>query len=245
MSGDGQRVIHEDVPVRPASTVVLLRDGRSGLQTLMLRRNKALIFAGGAWVFPGGALEEGDFGPDADDLEFAARNAAAREAAEESGLAPHPEHMVQLSHWTTPVGEPKRFSTWIFAAPVASDDEVMIDGSEIHDSSWLGVREAVSRHEAGQMNMLPPTYITLCNLARYDSVRQLIDTERETPVPEVFPRFTVDGDQVVVLFRGDSGYATGDAGTPGARHRAGLVEGTWAYTYQDVDAQYAPLMPLD
>ena len=38
----------EEIPVRPASTVVLLRDGDSGLETLMLKRNKALIFAGGA-----------------------------------------------------------------------------------------------------------------------------------------------------------------------------------------------------
>ena len=46
---------------RPASTVVLLRDGDQGLETLMLRRNKALLFAGGYWVFPGGALEPQDW----------------------------------------------------------------------------------------------------------------------------------------------------------------------------------------
>ena len=47
-----------EVPeARPASTVVLLRDTTNGLETLMLKRNKALIFAGGAWVFPGGALD--------------------------------------------------------------------------------------------------------------------------------------------------------------------------------------------
>ena len=51
-----------DIPeARPASTVVLLRDSDSGLETLLLKRNKALLFAGGLWVFPGGALDPEDF----------------------------------------------------------------------------------------------------------------------------------------------------------------------------------------
>ena len=39
-------------PAIPAATVVLLRDAPGGLETLMLRRNSKLAFAGGAWVFP-------------------------------------------------------------------------------------------------------------------------------------------------------------------------------------------------
>lgn len=235
----------EEVPVRPASTVVLLRDSDDGLETLMLRRNKALIFAGGAWVFPGGALEKSDYAEAEEDIELAARQAAAREAKEESGLEPCPDNMVLLSHWTTPVGEPRRFSTWIYAAPVASDDDVVIDGSEIHDSNWMSVRSAAQQHEAGKMNMLPPTYITLRNLARYASVAEAIEAERSTPVPEVFPMFTTDGDQVVVLFRGDAGYGASDGAARGPRHRAALNETTWQYEYENVDPQYAPLLPLE
>jgi len=245
MSSSDTPVLHEDVPVRPASTVVLLRDSDEGLQTLMLRRNKALLFAGGAWVFPGGALEPADYMGDENDVEAAARRAAAREAQEESALRPLPEKMVQLSHWTTPVGEPKRFSTWIYAAPIVSDDDVVIDGSEIHDSNWLLVRDVVRLHEAGDMNMLPPTYITLCTLAKYERVEEVIESEKSTPIPEVFPKFTVDGEQVVVLFRGDAGYASGDASAPGARHRAALAGSTWKYRYEGVDTEFAPLLPLD
>ena len=43
----------------PAATVVLLRDGADGVETLMLRRDVNLAFAGGAWVFPGGRLDPG------------------------------------------------------------------------------------------------------------------------------------------------------------------------------------------
>ena len=55
-----EATVSDEPEVRFASTVVLLRDTPGGLQTLMLRRNKALVFAGGAWVFPGGALDPQD-----------------------------------------------------------------------------------------------------------------------------------------------------------------------------------------
>lgn len=227
---------------RPASTVVLLRDGASGLETLMLRRNKALLFAGGLWVFPGGALDEADFCADSSDIEAAARIAAAREAQEEAGLVPKLEDMVLLSHWTTPVQEPKRFATWIYAAPVAADEEVVIDGGEIHDSRWLSVGAVIKAHERGEMGMLPPTYLTLCTLAHYTTVTQLVAAERTAPVPEVFPVFATQGESVAVMFRGDAGYDSGDGTLPGPRHRAILRDKTWTYYHDDVDPAYPPLI---
>lgn len=228
--------------VRPASTVVLLRDTPEGLETLLLRRNRALIFAGGAWVFPGGSLDPEDHAAADGDIERASKIAAAREAHEESGLSPRIEDMVLLSHWTTPVGEPRRFSTWIYAAPLAADIEVVIDGSEIHDSRWLLVRDAIAEHEAGELNMLPPTYFTLMNLDRYDNVAQMVETERHSPVPEVFPVFSNDGEQAMVMFRGDAGYESGNGDVSGSRHRAVLRGEHWQYEYRDVDDRYPPLL---
>jgi glyoxylase-like metal-dependent hydrolase (beta-lactamase superfamily II)/8-oxo-dGTP pyrophosphatase MutT (NUDIX family) len=47
-------------PVRPAATLVVVRDGARGLEVLLMRRTRALAFAPGAHVFPGGAVEPGD-----------------------------------------------------------------------------------------------------------------------------------------------------------------------------------------
>jgi len=234
----------EVIEVRPASTVVLLRDTPTGLETLLLKRNKALIFAGGAWVFPGGALDAQDLAAAGGDVDMASRIAAAREAHEESGLSPQLEDMVLLSHWTTPLGEPRRFSTWIYAAPLAVDTEVVIDGSEIHESRWLSVREAVIEHEAGGLGMLPPTYFTLLALSRYDNVAQMVAVERDSPVPEVLPVFASDGDQLMVMFNGDAGYESTDGSIAGARHRAVLRGACWRYQYCDVDPAYPPLIPV-
>src|SRR5260221_14258612 len=51
----------EIVP-RPAATVLLVRDGPSGLEVLMVTRNVASDFASGALVFPGGRVDTADGG---------------------------------------------------------------------------------------------------------------------------------------------------------------------------------------
>lgn len=78
-------------PAIPAATLVLIRD-RAGTAPylLMVERAKAMVFAGGALVFPGGRIDRGDYtlaatlGLDADD--GAARIAAIRETIEEAGV---------------------------------------------------------------------------------------------------------------------------------------------------------------
>jgi len=47
-------------PVRPAATVLLLRDGPHGLEVLMTRRSLTASFAPGAYVFPGGGIDAAD-----------------------------------------------------------------------------------------------------------------------------------------------------------------------------------------
>ena len=71
-------------PPRPAATVVPLRDGNDGLETLMLSRNSKIAF-GGMWVFPGGRVDEAD--RVGSDERAGARRAAVRESFEEAGLA--------------------------------------------------------------------------------------------------------------------------------------------------------------
>jgi len=50
----------EPAPLRPAATVLLLRDGASGVEVLMTRRSATASFAPGAYVFPGGGIDAAD-----------------------------------------------------------------------------------------------------------------------------------------------------------------------------------------
>jgi 8-oxo-dGTP pyrophosphatase MutT (NUDIX family) len=52
--------VRDPVPVRDAATVMLVQDGGAGLQVFMVRRSLSLVFGAGAYVFPGGALDDGD-----------------------------------------------------------------------------------------------------------------------------------------------------------------------------------------
>ena len=72
-----------DVPARPASTVMLLRDVDDGVEVFMLRRTAAAAFAGGMYVFPGGRVDPGD-GEEGSDEAYSI--AAIRECFEEAGV---------------------------------------------------------------------------------------------------------------------------------------------------------------
>jgi glyoxylase-like metal-dependent hydrolase (beta-lactamase superfamily II)/8-oxo-dGTP pyrophosphatase MutT (NUDIX family) len=50
----------DPVQPRPAATVILLRDGSDGLEILMTRRSLQASFAPGAYVFPGGRVDDAD-----------------------------------------------------------------------------------------------------------------------------------------------------------------------------------------
>jgi 8-oxo-dGTP pyrophosphatase MutT (NUDIX family) len=223
---------------RPASTVVLLRDGEQGVETLLLKRNKALIFAGGLWVFPGGAIDPQDLEAAGGEEKAASRLAAAREAQEESGLQPCLDDMLQLSHWTTPVVEPKRFSTWFYVAPVACDGDVVIDGSEIHDSQWISIKDAILGHERGDLGMFPPTYLTLIYLSRYHTVADVLRGEAETVPAEVLPVMGKCNEEMVLMLEGDAGYESGDPSTEGPQHRTTLRDGYWQYVVECAEENF-------
>jgi 8-oxo-dGTP pyrophosphatase MutT (NUDIX family) len=52
--------VTDDVPIRDAATVVLLRDGAAGLESWLLTRVKQMAFAAGMTVFPGGRVDDAD-----------------------------------------------------------------------------------------------------------------------------------------------------------------------------------------
>ena len=60
MSADTSPSSAREVVMRDAATVLILRDGLDGLEVFMLKRNLNSDFVGGAYVFPGGAVDPAD-----------------------------------------------------------------------------------------------------------------------------------------------------------------------------------------
>lgn len=213
----------------PAATVVLLRDGPGGLEVLMLRRSSALAFAGGMWVFPGGRVDPEDFAAGPTDELSAARRAAVREAEEEAGLVVGEGGLLPWSHWTPPAEVPRRFATWFFVTR-APEGDVTVDGGEIHDHRWVAPREVLRQRD---IELIPPTWITLAQLAAHDRVESVLD-EARSRAPEVFQtRIAPEAGGAVALYEGDAGYRDGNTQRPGPRHRLHMTRSGWRYERPD------------
>jgi 8-oxo-dGTP pyrophosphatase MutT (NUDIX family) len=215
--------------IRQAATVVLLRQGKGGLETLMLRRNAAVLFAGGLWVFPGGRIDIEDFAGDPTDVLAAAKRAAVRETREEAGLDIEGHELHYFAHWTTPTREVKRYATWFFATLIDTADSVEVDGQEIEEHQWMTPAAAVAAHRAQQLDMLPPTVIALLELETCRTIDDVWDMYRDRQVEEITPKFFPQAGQPCTLYPGDAGYEAGDPDIPGARHRSVRKVDGWYY----------------
>ena len=160
----------------------------------------------------------------------AARQAAVRETLEETGLVVSIDDMVCFSHWIPPPIAPKRFATWFFVVAAPQDQEVVVDGGEITDHVWIKPQDKMRMRNAGEEDdMLPPTYVTLAELASKDSVAELLEFAKARKPPLYATKIAISGEDAVSLWAGDAGYETGDADAPGPRHRLVMSDENWEY----------------
>jgi 8-oxo-dGTP pyrophosphatase MutT (NUDIX family) len=187
---------------RQAATVILLRGGDTTLEVLLVQRNPAARFMGGAWVFPGGAVDahEGE-GEDAHRL------AAVRELEEEAAIAGvDPDSLVRFSQWITPPQVKVRFDTHFFLAPAPEGVEPRVDGQECVAFGWFTPPAALDAHRAGELLLVFPTIKHLEQLSAFGSAEELLAFARGREVVAVEPRVVMGGEQARILLPGEPGY---------------------------------------
>ena len=188
----------ETVP-RPAATVILLRGGADALEVLLVKRNPAARFMGGAWVFPGGAVsgEDGSGDP-------ASRAAALREVEEETGIRlSSREELVPFSRWITPPEVKIRFDAWFYLAVVPDGAEPRVDGSEIVDVGWYRPSAALAAGERGELLLVFPTIKHLEQLSSFGSVEELLDHARGREIRPVQPNVVGTGELARIVLPGE------------------------------------------
>ncbi|HEX3975477.1 MAG TPA: NUDIX hydrolase [Solirubrobacteraceae bacterium] len=191
----------ETVP-RLAATVILLRGGGDSLEVLLARRNPAARFMGGAWVFPGGAVntEDGDGEP-------GRKAAAIRELSEEVGVGlKDPDALVAFSRWITPAVVKIRYDTWFYLAVAPDGAQPQVDGSEMVDARWFGPQDALGAYRAGEIMLVFPTIKHLEQLSGFPSARALIDHACTRTVEPVQPRVIGTGETARIVLPGEPGY---------------------------------------
>src|SRR5450755_1320537 len=199
----GEELNPGDVTVpRLAATVILLHGGGRALEVLLVRRNPESRFMGGAWVFPGGAVDAHEGEGDA-----ALRAAAVRELEEEAGVSvPSPEALVPFSRWITPAEVKIRFDTWFFLAALPEGAEPKVDGSEIVDSRWYAPAAALEAGERGEIPLVFPTIKHLEQLSAFASADELLAFARGRDVLPVQPKVVLLGEIARVVLPGEPGY---------------------------------------
>ncbi len=191
----------ETVP-RPAATVIVLRGGAEALEILLVQRNPQSRFMGGAWVFPGGAVDRGE-----GEGEASLRAAALRELSEEAGVElPGAEELIPFSRWITPAEVKIRFDTWFFLAALPNGAEPQIDGEEVVDLRWCHPREALQAHGRGELLLVFPTIKHLEQLSAFGSAHELIEYARGREVRPVQPRVILSGETARVVLPGEPEY---------------------------------------
>ncbi len=207
-----------ETPAIPAATVILLRDSDRGVETLMLHRTSKVHF-GGMWVFPGGRIDPEDY-PESKDVNVAAQQAAVRETFEETGITIGRDAFAWFAHWTPPAGTPRRYATWFFACILKTDQVIAVDGFEIQNHEWIKPAEALTRHAAGEIDLAPPTWITLHQLALHEPTTALWQVLKDQPVRVYETRIRKDkDDRRIALWAEDAAYAGGEVDQAGPRHR--------------------------
>jgi 8-oxo-dGTP pyrophosphatase MutT (NUDIX family) len=269
------------VPLRDAATVMLIRDalderGGPAVEVCMLRRNLAAEFVAGAYVFPGGSVDPGDRGPDAEALcrgrtdaeaseilgidagGLAFWVAALRECFEEAGVmlaqrrsgthagrgdlldtsapdvaerfAAHrdavnegrtrlldvckeedlvlaADNVHYVSHWITPDLAPKRYDTRFFITAAPPGQVARHDDGETIATIWVRPGDALARHAAGDIELLPPTIANLKSIQAYRSTDEVMAWARQvTSVPTVLPIVLMEDGHLLILRPGDCGY---------------------------------------
>jgi 8-oxo-dGTP pyrophosphatase MutT (NUDIX family) len=187
---------------RQAASVIVLRGGGTTLEVLLLRRNPAARFMGGAWVFPGGAVDAHEGEGDA-----AHRAAAVREVREEAGLElPDPAALVKFSRWITPPEIRIRFDTHFFLAAAPGGQMARADGQEMVDLAWLTPAGALAAGAAGRLALVFPTLRQLEQLAGFESAQAALSWATGREIVAMEPRVRIMGETARIVLPGEPGY---------------------------------------
>jgi 8-oxo-dGTP pyrophosphatase MutT (NUDIX family) len=114
------------------------------------------------------------------------------------GLVLRTDLLGAWSGWLTPIFEPRRYETWFFVAVLPEGQvtrDVSTESSSVHWTPAIGAVESV---EAGEILMLPPTYLTCLDVAQHATPDEVLAEAASRTVEMFMPQVVSSGDEFVL-----------------------------------------------
>jgi 8-oxo-dGTP pyrophosphatase MutT (NUDIX family) len=106
------------------------------------------------------------------------RTLAFSELLRRRGLVLRSDLLRPWAHWCTPLFEPRRYDTWFFVADLPRGQRARHVGGEADHTEWWSARAAVTAAARGEMALMPPTQVTLEEVAAFPDVESVLRAPR-------------------------------------------------------------------
>ena len=223
----------EPVPPKDAATIVLVREGRGGVEVFCVERNRQSRFMGGAVVFPGGKLDPTDADeawaalatpprtPVAGDAAHARALAVAacRETLEEAAILP-------VVGGTLTDADLREMRARVAAGPdvlraLLAERGLRLDLGALYPlaSYWAFQSEVLRRYDAVEVQLMPPTHRTLALLAELSTPDEVLAHAERACLDPICPRLVKQveaaGETLALVLPGDPEHEVPEARVAG------------------------------
>ena len=100
---------------------------------------------------------------------------------------------------------------------------------KIHGHSWMRPEKALAAQKAGDIELPPPTFVSITKLSPFQTVDEALTSLRGREPEVFFPRIQKVSDGVCCLYQGDVGFETENVDASGVRHRLLMLKSGWRY----------------
>ncbi len=164
--------------------------------------------AGDGGTGDGSTVDTGEPGWESERVALEGRSQSLSELLLRRGLVLRADFLQAWSHWITPESEPRRFDTRFFVAALPERQSPRDVGGEADRVHWMRPADAVSAHRRGELPMLPPTAMTLADMAVHPSVEAILAAAETRTIRPILPRVVSDGGPLRIVLPGEEGYGS-------------------------------------
>jgi hypothetical protein len=136
-----------------------------------------------------------DQGWERDRAALVGRRLSFAEFLQQRSLLLRADLLAPWAHWITPEFEPRRYDTRFFVAVMPPGQRTRDVSGEADHVTWMSPGAAVEGVESGVMAMLPPTYVTVKEIAAFPSAAQALQAAADRRIRTVTPGVELVGDE--------------------------------------------------